>query len=147
MFTPVNPSFTIQKWVLKGSELYRRVFVKWSIYLWRRTAADIPELPLLTKIFEEHLFIYLFTYFHFFFFFFFSKILSMPTDVFWSLGLRTVHIFLMIKFFSSMYHHMPPTPTPPFITYSAALNQSYWRKVQIIVHMSKHVLAQVLGRE
>ena len=27
MYTPVNPSFTIQKWGLKGSKLYRYVFV------------------------------------------------------------------------------------------------------------------------
>ena len=26
MYTPVNPSFTIQKWGLKGSKLYRHVF-------------------------------------------------------------------------------------------------------------------------
>ena len=27
MYTPVNPSFTIQKWGLRGSKLYRYVFV------------------------------------------------------------------------------------------------------------------------
>ena len=27
MYSPVNPSFTIQKWGLRGSKLYRRVFV------------------------------------------------------------------------------------------------------------------------
>ena len=27
MYTPVNPSFTTQKWGLRGSKLYRRVFV------------------------------------------------------------------------------------------------------------------------
>ena len=27
MYTPVNPSFTIQKWGLWGSKLYRHVFV------------------------------------------------------------------------------------------------------------------------
>ena len=27
MYTPVNPTFTIQKWGLKGSKLYRYVFV------------------------------------------------------------------------------------------------------------------------
>ena len=27
MYTPVNPSFTISKWGLRGSELYRHVFV------------------------------------------------------------------------------------------------------------------------
>ena len=27
MYTPVNPSFTIKKWGLMGSKLYRRVFV------------------------------------------------------------------------------------------------------------------------
>ena len=27
MYTPVNPSFTIQKWGLRGSKLYRNVFV------------------------------------------------------------------------------------------------------------------------
>ena len=27
MYTPVNPSFTIQKWGFRGSKLYRRVFV------------------------------------------------------------------------------------------------------------------------
>ena len=27
MYTPVNPSFTIKKWGLRGSKLYRRVFV------------------------------------------------------------------------------------------------------------------------
>ena len=27
MYTPVNPSFTIQKWGLRGSKLYRDVFV------------------------------------------------------------------------------------------------------------------------
>ena len=26
MYTPVNPSFTIEKWVLRGSKLYRHVF-------------------------------------------------------------------------------------------------------------------------
>ena len=32
MYTPVNPSFTIQKWGLRGSELYRRVFVVRMLY-------------------------------------------------------------------------------------------------------------------
>ena len=27
MYTPVNPSFTIQNWGLRGSELYRHVFL------------------------------------------------------------------------------------------------------------------------
>ena len=27
MYTPVNPSFTVKKWGLRGSELYRHVFV------------------------------------------------------------------------------------------------------------------------
>ena len=27
MYTPVNPSFTIEKWGLRGSKLYRHVFV------------------------------------------------------------------------------------------------------------------------
>ena len=27
VYTPVNPSFSIQKWGLRGSKLYRRVFV------------------------------------------------------------------------------------------------------------------------
>ena len=27
MYTPVNPSFTIQKWGLKGTKLYRCVFM------------------------------------------------------------------------------------------------------------------------
>ena len=27
MYTPLNPSFTIQKWGLRGSKLYRYVFV------------------------------------------------------------------------------------------------------------------------
>ena len=27
MYTPVNPSFTILKWALRGSKLYRYVFV------------------------------------------------------------------------------------------------------------------------
>ena len=27
MYTPVNPSFTIQKWGLSGSKYYRHVFV------------------------------------------------------------------------------------------------------------------------
>ena len=27
MYTPVNPSFTIEKWGLRGTKLYRRVFV------------------------------------------------------------------------------------------------------------------------
>ena len=27
MYTPVNPSFAIQKWGLRESELYRQVFV------------------------------------------------------------------------------------------------------------------------
>ena len=30
MYTPVNPSFTIQKWGLRGSNLYRHVFVMTS---------------------------------------------------------------------------------------------------------------------
>ena len=30
MYTPVNPSFTIQKWGLRGSKLYRHVFVMTS---------------------------------------------------------------------------------------------------------------------
>ena len=30
MFTSVNPSFTIQKWGLRGSKLYRHVFVMYS---------------------------------------------------------------------------------------------------------------------
>ena len=31
MYTPVNPSFTIKKWSLRGSELYRHVFVMISL--------------------------------------------------------------------------------------------------------------------
>ena len=31
MYTPVNPSFTIYKWGLRGSTLYRHVFVKLCI--------------------------------------------------------------------------------------------------------------------
>ena len=31
MYTPVNPSFTIQKWGLRGSKLYRHVFVMWRM--------------------------------------------------------------------------------------------------------------------
>ena len=34
MYTPVNPSFTIQRWGLRGSKLYRHVFVMiviWSV--------------------------------------------------------------------------------------------------------------------
>ena len=27
MYTPVNPSFTVQKWGLRGAKLYRHVFV------------------------------------------------------------------------------------------------------------------------
>ena len=38
MYTPVNPSFTIQKWGLMGSKLYRYVFV--MQYFNRRTMAD-----------------------------------------------------------------------------------------------------------
>ena len=30
MYTPVNPSFTILKWDLRGSKLYRYVFVMWG---------------------------------------------------------------------------------------------------------------------
>ena len=30
MYTPVNPSFTTQKWGLRGSNLYRHVFVMWG---------------------------------------------------------------------------------------------------------------------
>ena len=33
MYTPVNPSFTIQKWGLRGSKLYRHVFVMGSFLL------------------------------------------------------------------------------------------------------------------
>ena len=32
MYTPVNPSFTIQKWDLRGSTLYRRVSVMLKFY-------------------------------------------------------------------------------------------------------------------
>ena len=31
MYTLVNPSFTIKKWGLRGSKLYRHVFVMWTI--------------------------------------------------------------------------------------------------------------------
>ena len=31
MYTPINPSFTIYKWGLRGSKLYRRVFVMISL--------------------------------------------------------------------------------------------------------------------
>ena len=41
MYTPVKPSFTIQKWGLRGSKLHRHVFVMWAIKmlstLWRST--------------------------------------------------------------------------------------------------------------
>ena len=30
MYTPVNPRFTIEKWGLRGSKLYRHVFVMYS---------------------------------------------------------------------------------------------------------------------
>ena len=31
MYTPINPSFTVQKWGLRGSKLYRRIFVMGQI--------------------------------------------------------------------------------------------------------------------
>ena len=34
MYTPVNPSFIIQKWGLRGSKLYRHVFVMDQIFLY-----------------------------------------------------------------------------------------------------------------
>ena len=37
MYTPVNPSFTIFKWGLRGSKLYRRVFVMWN--------SDVQDYP------------------------------------------------------------------------------------------------------
>ena len=40
MYTPVNPSFTIYKWGLRGSKLHRRVFVmKSSVF---NTTAWLP---------------------------------------------------------------------------------------------------------
>ena len=32
MYTPVNPSFTIYKWSLRGTKLYRYVFVMHAFY-------------------------------------------------------------------------------------------------------------------
>ena len=40
MYTPVNPSFTIQKWGLRGSKLYRPVFVMNSTYLYNVIAEN-----------------------------------------------------------------------------------------------------------
>ena len=33
MYTPVNPSFTIKKWGLRESKLYRHVFIMKKIYM------------------------------------------------------------------------------------------------------------------
>ena len=47
MYTPVNPSFTIQKWGLKGSKLYRRVFVmpsKCSVHLFKIASLSVRRL-------------------------------------------------------------------------------------------------------
>ena len=33
MYTPVNPSFTIEKWGLRESTLYRHVFVTYELFL------------------------------------------------------------------------------------------------------------------
>lgn len=46
MFTPVNPTFTIQKWGSRGSKLYRRVFVMetsqlYTTYVWLRWILNI----------------------------------------------------------------------------------------------------------
>ena len=40
MYTPVNPSFTIQKWGLRGSKLYRCVFVVHILEGGRETERD-----------------------------------------------------------------------------------------------------------
>ena len=39
MYTPVNPSFTIEKWGLRGSTLYRHVFVMWALIVRPLTVA------------------------------------------------------------------------------------------------------------
>ena len=41
MFTPVNPSFTISKWGLKGSKLYRRVFMMQTK---ENSGKDLPSM-------------------------------------------------------------------------------------------------------
>ena len=43
MYTPVNPTFTIQKWGLKGSKLYRYVFVMPEVDPFQE--ADSWQLP------------------------------------------------------------------------------------------------------
>ena len=51
MYTPVNPSFTVQKWGLRGSKLYRHVFVIGITFPTRlhvrlaKTQADQSSLP------------------------------------------------------------------------------------------------------
>ena len=51
-YTPVNPRFTIQKWDLRGSKLYRHVFVMVKILI-RQCCSDISHNQWLLWIFRE----------------------------------------------------------------------------------------------
>ena len=49
MYTPVNPSFTILKWGLRGSKLYRHVFVMRSQTLENRSDVGRVEVAWIRK--------------------------------------------------------------------------------------------------
>ena len=49
MYTPVNPSFTLQKWGLRGSIFYRRVFMM----LFRDRSCEIAPRDLDFKCISE----------------------------------------------------------------------------------------------
>ena len=46
MYNPVNPSFTVEKWGLRGSKLYRHVSV--MLKNMRLSASDAISFPLMS---------------------------------------------------------------------------------------------------
>ena len=43
MYTPVNPSFTIQKWGLRGSKLFRHVFLMKAQHVFGQSDKDLVD--------------------------------------------------------------------------------------------------------
>ena len=75
MYTPVNPSFTIQKWGLRGSKLYRRVYVmfKGPFYdtFGQRAEAKFRGITIACCFFLLFRFFFLFSFSFFFCFLYF----------------------------------------------------------------------------
>ena len=76
MYTPVNPSFTIQKWGLRGSKLYRHVYVMFKgpfhDTFGQRTEAKFRGITIACFFLLLFRFFFLFSFFFLYFFCFFA---------------------------------------------------------------------------